>query len=261
MCWRARIRGDVKTLEKEKAADKPKDEPQDADDEKPADDAGINDAKDDAKVVPINVVLVADVDLLSPAFFEIREKGDMPELGINFEFDNVTFVLNVLDELADNADFLDVRKRRRIHRTLTRIQDRTEAARKASTEAIENTREEFDEASREAESKLTEKIQELQKDMAAKHVDLQEIVRRIGIAQREEQKRMDAVIEQKKLKRDKEILRIDTDLSNEIEEVQNSYRMWAVLLPPIPPLLLACFVFFVRRAKEREGVAQTRLRK
>ena len=36
--------------------------------------------------------------------------------------------------------------------------------------------------------------------------------------------------------------------------------MLAVLLPPIPPLVVAFFVFFRRRAQEREGVASTRLR-
>ena len=34
----------------------------------------------------------------------------------------------------------------------------------------------------------------------------------------------------------------------------------AVLLPPIPPLVVAFFVYFRRRAQEREGVAKTRLR-
>jgi ABC-2 type transport system permease protein len=36
--------------------------------------------------------------------------------------------------------------------------------------------------------------------------------------------------------------------------------LWAVLLPPIPPLLVAIVVFFTRRAKEREGVSRSRLR-
>lgn len=251
----ARIHGTVETLEPEK---KPEDEKTDSEDGKTEEKKAAEEKK--PATANINVVLVSDIDMLSPAFFEIREKGNMPELGINFEFDNVTFVLNVLDDLAGDANFLEIRKRRRTHRTLTRIQDSTEAARKESTKAVETAREEFQTASKEIEEQLTKRIQELQKDMEAKHVDLQEIMRRIGIAQRDEQKRMDAKIEQLELKRDREILRIDTQLSNEIEEVQNRYRMWAVLLPPIPPLLLAGFVFFLRRAKEREGVAQTRLR-
>ena len=70
----------------------------------------------------INVVLVADIDMLSPAFFQLREQGDIPELGIRFEFDNVTFVLNALDELAGDNRFIDIRSRRPKYRTLTRIE-------------------------------------------------------------------------------------------------------------------------------------------
>jgi ABC-2 type transport system permease protein len=42
--------------------------------------------------------------------------------------------------------------------------------------------------------------------------------------------------------------------------VQDNYKLWAVLLPPIPPLIVAFAVFFNRRAKEREGVSKARLR-
>ena len=38
--------------------------------------------------------------MLSPGFFLLREQGDIPEADIHFDFDNVTFVLNVLDSLA-----------------------------------------------------------------------------------------------------------------------------------------------------------------
>ncbi len=42
--------------------------------------------------------------------------------------------------------------------------------------------------------------------------------------------------------------------------MQATYKLWAVIIPPIPPLLVAAFVFFNRRAKEREGVSSKRLR-
>ena len=42
--------------------------------------------------------------------------------------------------------------------------------------------------------------------------------------------------------------------------MQDQYKMWAVLLPPIPPLLVAIAVFITRRGGEREGVARSRLR-
>ncbi len=99
----------------------------------PADDAEKKDAakKDEAKKPrqsTVNVVVVADIDTLSQDFFRIREQGDTPEMGINFSFDNVTFVLNVLDELAGDQRFIEIRKRRLQHRTLARIEEQTRAS-------------------------------------------------------------------------------------------------------------------------------------
>jgi ABC-2 type transport system permease protein len=67
-------------------------------------------------------------------------------------------------------------------------------------------------------------------------------------------------IEQLEKKRDRDIDQIDTDLRVQIRRVQDRYKMWAVLLPPIPPLMLAVIVFFTRRVREREGIARSRLR-
>jgi ABC-2 type transport system permease protein len=49
-------------------------------------------------------------------------------------------------------------------------------------------------------------------------------------------------------------------LALKVKQVQDRYKMWAVLLPPIPPLLVAAYVFVTRRRREREGVARSRLR-
>ena len=42
--------------------------------------------------------------------------------------------------------------------------------------------------------------------------------------------------------------------------MQNWYKLWAVVLPPLLPLMVGLLVYFNRRAKEREGVARTRLK-
>jgi hypothetical protein len=42
--------------------------------------------------------------------------------------------------------------------------------------------------------------------------------------------------------------------------VQNNYKLLAVLLPPLLPLVVGIAVFFNRRAAEREGVERSRLR-
>ncbi len=52
----------------------------------------------------------------------------------------------------------------------------------------------------------------------------------------------------------------DRDLQLNVRRIQDRYKMAAVFLPPIPPLLVALAVFFNRRAKEREGVSRSRLK-
>ncbi len=51
-----------------------------------------------------------------------------------------------------------------------------------------------------------------------------------------------------------------TKVTLEKRRVENVAKMYAVFLPPIPPLLVAIIVFFTRRSRERLGVSRTRLR-
>jgi hypothetical protein len=85
---------------------------------------GNNGAKKRAPKKPIestiNVVLTTDVDMLSQAFVVLREQGDRPEIGVHFRFDNVTFVLNILDELAGDQRFLAIRRQRGTHPVVNR---------------------------------------------------------------------------------------------------------------------------------------------
>ena len=46
----------------------------------------------------------------------------------------------------------------------------------------------------------------------------------------------------------------------EVRQKQDNFKLLAVLLPPIPPLLVGLIVFFNRRAREKEGVSKARLR-
>jgi len=46
----------------------------------------------------------------------------------------------------------------------------------------------------------------------------------------------------------------------EIRKQQDWYKTLAVLIPPIPPIVLGFFFFFYRRNLEQEGVSKSRLR-
>ncbi len=79
-------------------------------------------------------------------------------------------------------------------------------------------------------------------------------------AQRQGQRALEVKLETLKDERDRELKSAQRTLDQNIHRVQDWYKLWAVLLPPIPPLIVAFIVFFNRRAGEREGVSRARLR-
>jgi len=224
------------------------------------------DTKKDEKQVPkpappeINVVLVADIDMLSEQFFRLREVGDVPESGIHFDFDNVTFVLNLLDSLAGDERFIEIRKRRPTHRTLTRIDERTEAARKETARTRKDLQDDFERVKEEEQKKLDESIEKMKKRFEKNQSRAGEFMASIALAQRDGQRRLEANAKRLEQEKDRKINEIETRLNMENRQLQDWYKMWAVVLPPIPPLLVAVFVFFTRRAREKEGVSRSRLR-
>jgi ABC-2 type transport system permease protein len=201
--------------------------------------------------------VVCDIDMLSQDFFRIREQGDMPEVGINFNFDNVTFVLNVLDELAGDQRFVDIRKRRPNHRTLARIEERTKEAKEEATQARDQFTKEFEAEEQKQQQAILDKVAELKK---RKDVDTQQMLIEVAMMQQSLEQQRETKIAQLRTDKERKVNKIETELALKVQQVQNQYKMWAVLLPPIPPLIVAVIVFFTRRAREREGVAKSRLR-
>ncbi|MEO1497551.1 MAG: Gldg family protein [Planctomycetota bacterium] len=206
---------------------------------------------------PINAIVVADIDCLADPFFAIREMGASDDLLVQWNFQNVAFVLNVLDSLADDGRFLEVRKRTRQHRILSKIEEATEDFRnEASKEADKfkkDTVEEIEAVRREFEEEIA-KIEA--------RTDLQTVAKQqlIDITRARLSRERDVKIESLEQARDRQIRQSERDLDGRVRGVQDFYKTAAVLLPPIPPILLAFFVFFHRREAEREGVAKSRLR-
>ncbi len=205
----------------------------------------------------INAILVADVDMLTPAFFRLREQGEVPGEDIYFDFDNVTLVLNVLDFLAGDDSFLELRSREPKHRTLTRVDAVTSKAREEALKEREKFFKDFEEAQQREEDALREKIEELRN---RPNVDPQQMLLEVAMAQQDGERRKEAAIQRARQERDRQLKRIDADLQLQIDRVQNSYKMWAVVLPPIPLLVIGLIVFLVRRSAERAGVPHRRLR-
>jgi ABC-2 type transport system permease protein len=226
-----------------------------------ADPAEAIDPADDPAKGPkenhINVVVVTDIDWIAPIIFQLREMGQNDEMLIDWKFQNVPFVLNILDSLAGDDRFIDIRKRTRSHRILTKVEEATE---EYQTKALAEQHKFINDATQEIEAvrqNFREKLAELENRtdldprMKAQVLEMQRI---------DFERQRDVQIARLEKQRDKQVKQSERDLTLKIRGVQNFYKFCAVVLPPIPPILLAFFVFFHRRKAEQEGVDTRRLR-
>ena len=96
--------------------------------------------------------------------------------------------------------------------------------------------------------------------MDSAYLSTAEIANRVGMVKIDRERKKQIKLEQLEQELKQNTDRIQTELNLKIQRLQNTYKMCAVVLPPVPPLLVAVFVFFTRRVREREGVARSRLR-
>jgi ABC-2 type transport system permease protein len=243
------------------AAEKPADEKpaEEKPAEKPADEkAAAKPAQPEpAKEPEINVVVVSDIDCLYGQFFALRARGSDPNDEFDFHFDNVPFVLNVLDVLAGDDRFVEIRTRRPSHRPLKHVFEATESARDSADKAREKYQRDFEDARIKAQAEFDAEIEKVKK---REGVDPRQSAIDILAAQQQGQRQLDVKLEGLKNERDEALKAAERKLDQAVHGVQDRYKLWAVLLPPIPPLIVAFIVFFNRRAGEREGVSRARLR-
>ncbi|MGE3818380.1 MAG: Gldg family protein, partial [Isosphaeraceae bacterium] len=207
--------------------------------------------KDQPKPASIHAIVIADLDMISEEFFEIRRQK--PE---NLQLDNVTFVLNCVDVLAGDEAFVKLRKRQIEHRTLLRLERQSE-------EFIQQAQRE----SKEAEDKATAELEAAQKNLDArvdavrndKEIDERTKEMLLLNLQEVENRRLEvqkANIEDQKRKA---IQESKAETERNIRQIRNRVRTLAVTLPPIPPLALALFVFGVRLRRENQGANPNRI--
>ena len=176
---------------------------------------------------------------------------------MNLELDNVTYVLNVLDELAGDDRFIDIRKRRRVHRPLSAVENKTEQARRDASAQREQFMANFDKKRTEEAQRLDDEIQKLQQRQG---IDIQQMALELQAMTQARERRLTATTERLERERDEKIERIEQDLSIKIRDVQQRYKMAAVAFPPILPLGLAVVVYARRRRIENLGAPQRRIK-
>jgi ABC-2 type transport system permease protein len=207
-------------------------------------------------------------------FLDIRARpGEDEEDRIDFQFENVNFLLNIIDVLSGDDEYIEIRKRKPKHSTLRIVEAGTLAARERESSERRKFQDKFDAEVKEMEEKNKKEVDKVQKELDA----LQEKRRQAGeagvslldwakkaqefaIVQERLKRQLEVKREQLTRQRDEKIEEIRREVDLEIVGIKNLYKFLAVALPPIPPLLVGLVVFVRRRLREREGVAKSRMR-
>ena len=218
----------------------------------------------------IKVVYVSDIDLMIPAFLRIRARPDEQE-DMRWEFENVTFLLNAIDVLASNTDYVAIRKRKPRYTSLKVVESRVEEARDREFAKRIEFQDKYDKAVKEAEAENESAIQsfqsivtDLQKQKSEgkeiNQVELREKMQKLDEQQKVLERRLGIKKQRFERERERDIKRIQRDVDLEIQRMQFFYKFWAVAIPWIPPFLVGLVVFVRRRLREREGIEKSRLR-
>jgi ABC-2 type transport system permease protein len=214
----------------------------------PSPSSGQADAAADSS--PVRVVMISDVDLFSEQFFQLRRRG-----ASGIQLDNVTFTLNCIDYLAGDESFIDLRKHRPQHRTLTLLEDRTSAFTRAHRGTQETAELEANEEIQAAQQRLDQKVAELRQ-----RTDLDERTKSIMLRSLEdvENRRLEVQKTSIEERKNSRIFKARTDMETSIASIQREIKWWAAALPPVPTLILAIILFANRYKREKIGVPSQR---
>ncbi len=223
----------------------------------------------DADSKKIRAYYVADIDCMAPFFSANRRRPEDYE-DINLRVQNITFVLNVIDVLAGEADYPAIRSHEPQHVTLRLFEDQAQEFQTAEAENQKQYQEEFNRAIREAEeenqrtvAKFQDRINELNREGATDPSKQQTLIaelQRLQVQNMSLERKLAIQREKLEAERDEKIRASRQSADLKILSEQARYKYLAILLPPIPPLIVGIGVFVSRRVREREGIAKNRLR-
>jgi ABC-2 type transport system permease protein len=209
--------------------------------------------KDEKPSAPakINVIAIADLDLIGEQFFDMRNRKVE-----DLEFDNVAFVLNCVDVLAGDESFVGLRGKRPLHRRLDVIEQQVKAFDKALAEQTKDAENQASEQLLKAQRSFDKEV-----DSVKNRTEWDERTKEIQLANLQSiaQRRLDVakqVIEDKKLI---EIREGKAESERKIRGIRNTVRLEAALIPPLPPLILGLFVWISRLRRENVGANPKRL--
>jgi ABC-2 type transport system permease protein len=198
----------------------------------------------------VNVIYVADVDVVSDALFNVVQ-SDMHGL----KLDNVKFILNCVDVLAGDTSYVDLRKRRPEHRTLKEVQRAADQFRENSQKERETAEEEAEKALKVVTADLDKEIEKIDADETLSLIEKRQ---RMEIARQRKQRELD--VEKANIDREKaeKLAQLKAREQRQVKQTEDSFRFKAVFFPPIPSILLGMLVLGLRLMAEQKDIEEVR---
>ena len=194
---------------------------------------------------------------MADPFYNIRSRG--PDAEFPLDVDNVTFSLNLIDQLADEESLLDIRNRRRLHRTLEEFEESIEEARTVASTTIKDAESSMQKILQDENRKLNEALASVQQNnkggmtqtqfMQVLQTEAAKLNKNMERRQRELRKESNAKIKDAERNRDALIRRMESKI-----------QFMSVFLPPIPLLIIAVLVFVRKKTFEIQGANESRVR-
>ncbi|MDO4574757.1 MAG: Gldg family protein [Planctomycetia bacterium] len=204
----------------------------------------------------IHVVLTADMDLLFDIFFQFRAEAVSEDV----DFDNVTYVLNVLDLLAGETRFYAIREHQPVHRKLEAIDRITSVAQEENARERKKLQDGFNQMVKTEQDKIEKEKIRLSEELERGKINQSVADTQLAMFVEDRLKRLTVEEERARTEMQQKMDRLETQLQSRVIRAQNHCKLLAVVLPPILPLVVAIWVFFRRKWKEHEGVSRQRLR-
>ncbi|MEZ6130615.1 MAG: Gldg family protein [Planctomycetaceae bacterium] len=207
---------------------------------------------DDSKQ-PLNVIFCADVDMISDWFFMERNSGNL-----DISFDNVTFVLNAVDALAGEDNFIELRSRRASLRTLQYVENQTRDLRTKLNEEEKDADEQMKKRLDEARAELQEEIDKIKSNEELDPRSREQLLR---TKQEQLNKKLDA--DERELEQDKNsrIRKAGLDMKRQVRRIENWVRFGAYVVPAILPICFGLLFLGLRNLSEQQSITSERRRR
>ncbi len=200
----------------------------------------------------VDAVFVADLDMISDFFFQERSLGNL-----NIRFDNVSFVLNAVDSLAGDESFIELRSRRAPHRTLEFFESKKRDLNAAASEAEKLADKEAEDEVTKRRQLLSKQVEEIDQNDNLDPIAKAQMLKQAQQAQQQRMSLAEAQIEQKK---NKQLRKIRADTNRKVQAWQSYLRSLAILLPPIPAVVVGICVLLFRWSGEKKNIVAGRRR-